>query len=592
MRLPREKWPDTEGSRGILMFAQLMNEMLTGTTFEGFRVYSLDTSARVSEALDLIRDIREQRIPNAALEPVIEEIKWSLVKDPAARKLADSEISSLMGVLSTAYTLDDFQAHLALINKLTKNSYKSSLESLILDLFDDSKKRMEFRKLIGFYCSHLVNLGYERVYIRSSVESVFFDRNVIRMGRRSLDKFFKSFDGKKRRYVVQAGVTQDLGRYLVELGCKAFERSVSEPYEATLVQNENSSDLEWVFEYSVETLDPQGAMNAAFQFLNGQRAIVFLDPYGMRCEWGDKMHVTLHRARAGQLFEKSDFLENKTRQPVGGKKNPAPRILRAMTISNYAADIGNNFDRASTERIISSIRTAALARTSFNSENRLISLWSAIEVLLSDPRDVSRIVHYARLIVPCIVMRHARRQVIAVYNELLPHYRVRLRNIIKDMNTGRIGPDAFAELIFLKENELFQNRLCQCLGDNPLALHRVFKFQRDYKTVGAVNSTMDDHYNRVRWQMHRVYRARNQLVHAGRIPTYLESVILNIAEYYRSAIVTIVGRAKKEEGLSDIDQIVSEIGIKYRIARTLFKNQKHDALLTRQHMDILLNPRW
>ena len=63
MRLPKEKWPETNGSRGILMFAQIMSEMLTPTTFESFRVYSLDTIARVSEALELVDEVRRQRVP-------------------------------------------------------------------------------------------------------------------------------------------------------------------------------------------------------------------------------------------------------------------------------------------------------------------------------------------------------------------------------------------------------------------------------------------------------------------------------------------------------------------------------------------------
>ncbi|TIO48116.1 MAG: hypothetical protein E5X80_29195 [Mesorhizobium sp.] len=131
--------------------------------------------------------------------------------------------------------------------------------------------------------------------------------------------------------------------------------------------------------------------------------------------------------------------------------------------------------------------------------------------------------------------------------------------------------------------------MCDLLTDNPLALHRVFKLQRDYKNIGAVNGTLDDHYNRVRWQIHRVYRARNQLVHAGLMPSYLESVILNLAEYYRSAVVTIVGRAKREEELSDIDQVVSEIGIKYRILRNFFGKTKADTSLTEEHVSKLMD---
>ncbi|RWM02309.1 MAG: hypothetical protein EOR71_28495 [Mesorhizobium sp.] len=103
MRLPKEKWPDTDGSRGILMFAQLMSEMLTPTTFESFRVYSLDTIARVDEALELIADVQDQRVVRPVLDPVIEEMKWSFAKDPAARSLAADEIDSLVALLGTSF---------------------------------------------------------------------------------------------------------------------------------------------------------------------------------------------------------------------------------------------------------------------------------------------------------------------------------------------------------------------------------------------------------------------------------------------------------------------------------------------------------
>ncbi|MGO7776099.1 hypothetical protein ACC741_25880 [Rhizobium johnstonii] len=567
-----------------------MSEMLTPTTFESFRVYSLDTVARIYEAIELIADVQDQRVVRVVLDPVIEEMRWSFAKDPAAQSLAADEIESLVALLGTSFSLDDFASHLWLIEKLVAEKYKGTLERLLLELFDQPKKRMDYRKLVGFYCSHLLNLGYERNHIRYVVEETFFEKTVVRMGRKTLEKFLTKFDGKNRRYTVHVGVTRDLGNYLRGLDYNAFHRGGGGAYEATLDQNPNKNVLTWVFEWSVDTLDPHGAMDSAYQFLSGQRAISFLDPYGMHCEWGDTMHVTLLRAKSGHAITKADFLENRPRPPLRINQS-SRKVTRARTISNYAADIARNFDETSTERLLSSIRTAALARTSFNPENRLISLWSAIEVLLSEPREVARIVHYAKLIVPCIVMRHTRRQVIAVYNELLPRYRNRLNKISRDMETEAHGHDAFAELVFLNQNDEYQKRLCDLLTDNPLALHRVFKLQRDYKTIGAVNSTMDDHYNRVRWQIHRVYRARNQLVHAGLMPSYLESVILNLAEYYRSAVVTIVGRAKKEEELSDIDQVVSEIGIKYRILRNFFSKTKADTPLRKEHVSRLMDTR-
>ncbi|CUX61203.1 hypothetical protein AGR4C_Lc70040 [Agrobacterium tumefaciens str. Kerr 14] len=92
------------------MFAQLMREMLTPTTFESFRVYSLDTIARMQEALLLSEDVRRGKIPQPTLLPVIEEIEWSVEKDPVAKELAGAEILSLLGVVKNRnnFMLDHF----------------------------------------------------------------------------------------------------------------------------------------------------------------------------------------------------------------------------------------------------------------------------------------------------------------------------------------------------------------------------------------------------------------------------------------------------------------------------------------------------
>ncbi|WEZ84985.1 hypothetical protein P6U16_10975 [Rhizobium sp. 32-5/1] len=174
VRLPKHEWPNTDGSRGILLFAQLMSEMLTPTTFESFRVYSLDTNSRIFEALELLHDVRQERIPRQVLEPIVEELKWSLKKDPAARNLAGGEIESLLTLLGTSFSLEDFTSHLRLIQKLVGGHYKKTIEHLLLELFDKPDKRMDFRKLVGFYCCHLINLGYDRNHVREVVDYSFF----------------------------------------------------------------------------------------------------------------------------------------------------------------------------------------------------------------------------------------------------------------------------------------------------------------------------------------------------------------------------------------------------------------------------------
>ena len=198
---------------------------------------------------------------------------------------------------------------------------------------------------------------------------------------------------------------------------------------------------------------------------------------------------------------------------------------RLKDIHRYSLRVIGNFDRPSTERLMSSIGTAALARTSSSPENQLISLWSSIEVLLSEPpQNTARIAHYVSLLVPCICLRHIRRQFVALFDELLISYRSRFSKLVR--GGPRLVPTDshtnFAALMLLDEAAPLRTELMGLCAANPLALHRLWKINRDHRTLRDSMKTIRDHERRVDWQLHRIYRARNNLVHAGRMPSYFK----------------------------------------------------------------------
>lgn len=569
-----------------MFFAQLMVEMLTSTTFESFRVYSLDTKARLQEALQICSDVQRQRIPHPTLEPIAEELIWSLGKDPAAKFIADKEIYSVCQLLKTkGFSIGSAVAHFRLIEKMISGTYKIRIEELILEKFSKSNEKIEIRKLSGFYCSHLINLGYSRQYILDRVMLYFFSTDIQRIGKSSLSRFFREFDGHEKKYTVTAAVTRDFAQYLERIGQHI---SGVDEVDFNFLMNMKLQDDDQhtqLVDFKCERLDPYGAMDACYQFLSAQRAISYLDPHGMHVGWSNTMYALRQRAKDGIFIAQSDFLSTRKFTTEQNKGN------RAVNISRIARNMRENFDRQSTERLISSVKTASLARASGSPENQLISLWSSIEVLLSEPRDQPRIVHYVALIVPCIVALHSRRQFRAILEELLIGHRRQFNSLLRSIPNYRdvIRDRIFAQIILLPEFEKERAQLTKILQNNPLALHRVWKLRNDYKDTKSTSRTIEDHFDRVRWQMHRIYRARNQLVHAGQMPSYLESIILNLMEYYRSAVSTIILRSRKEFDESDIDQTVSEIGIRYTIFQREFSAGANTPL-TGQHVALLLDP--
>src|SRR5690242_8352746 len=121
--------------------------MLSPTTFESFRVYSLGTAARLHEALRLIHDVQRDRIPRDALSPIFLELCWSLAKDPVVKLRVQSEIQILRERIADSKTsLANIDANIKLIIRLIEDNYKEDLEANILEIISDPSKRIELRQ--------------------------------------------------------------------------------------------------------------------------------------------------------------------------------------------------------------------------------------------------------------------------------------------------------------------------------------------------------------------------------------------------------------------------------------------------------------
>jgi hypothetical protein len=163
-------------------------------------------------------------------------------------------------------------------------------------------------------------------------------------------------------------------------------------------------------------------------------------------------------------------------------------------------------------------------------------------------------------------------------------YRRRFALIVKGEPTvsGNDQHTKFAAILLLPSNASLQNELIGLCSENPLALHRLWKLQKDFSSPQSLKVALEEHERRVGWQLHRIYRARNSLVHSGTKASYLDSLVLNLDEYYRACLGTLVNRASREEHESDVDQLIAEIGIEYKIYMTSMENLRREPELSQE----------
>lgn len=537
------------------MFAQQFREMLTQTTFESFRAYSLDTIARLKEALELVDDVLGGHIPEAAIETALDELSWSLTQDPIAGEHIQSTMDSFARCHKSPRNLRSVRAHIVLMLKQLNGDYKQHLEKHIVQLANLDNKRSALRVAIAFYCSHLINLGYSKPFLLACTNEAFFNRDMRRANRATLPIFFRRFSGKPKPFLVFTDLSDSFAHYLTGLQYSIkrkarLSRDVQDAFQG--------SSFAKALESKVTAFDPYSAMLSVQRNLSSVRAMTYLSPFGLSCEWVDAMYVKGLRSAQGATWSMEEVAFDR---PTGRAK---PSGRRMKNVRTRTKNILNNFDEESTKRLFSSINTAALARSTSDMENQLISMWAAVEVMLSKPEGRVRITHFIDLMVPCICTSHIRRQISAFYDALVVANRKRLTDLLKEaIPTDPLPSQLALASILLLPNPLLQRQLSEILKNNPLALQRLSHAKKSFNNRKSIRHSIDSHEQRVRWQLSRIYRVRNSLVHAGRAPSYLDSILLNLTEYYRTAVTSIVRKAKSENHESQIDQIIAEIGIDY-----------------------------
>jgi len=314
------------------------------------------------------------------------------------------------------------------------------------------------------------------------------------------------------------------------------------------------------------------------EIIGSLRALTYLDPYGLSAKAGSVMYISRAKTDREKSLQKVE-LSFERQSPF--RKRPKARTHRNVT--EYSKQIIRTFEEQSFGQMLSTINTYALARRSSNSESQLTSLWSSVEVLLGDPpRGQPRIIYYAKLLVPCVCLRHVRRQTIAVYDEMLVSYRRKFARLVSE---DRLSPapdqhTKFASVLYMKENEDLRTELCKLCEKNPLALHRLWKLHRDFSSPQKITDAINGHENRVFWQICRIYRARNRVVHIGDTPSIMDSLVLNAAEYYTAAIATVINRAKQQTEPASLEQVVAEIGIEYQLYKRHFESRKSEPQLS------------
>ena len=127
------------------------------------------------------------------------------------------------------------------------------------------------------------------------------------------------------------------------------------------------------------------------------------------------------------------------------------------------------------------------------------------------------------------------------------------RDLVKGVE-GENNGQKFARILRLDCYSDKRNKLEEEFRDFILLSERYKHLKKVLDNPDQLANTLRRHTERVEWQIRRIYRTRNLIVHDGETPSYTEFLIENLHEYLDSVMNSLMKLAARNYTINTIDQ--------------------------------------
>lgn len=193
-------------------------------------------------------------------------------------------------------------------------------------------------------------------------------------------------------------------------------------------------------------------------------------------------------------------------------------------------------------RLLAAVEQLALASASSDSRNRFVNLWAALETLAGTHEGPSAMKRVCGLIVPLITSRHIHRTT-RYLTILVEKYR-------REFGTKDFGPGFSSRKRKLKQDDMLlvlaspacNPKISGLLAavKHPLLRWKIRQCWEYFSKPQELAKKLGESKDRLEWQIARIYRARNMLVHEGAETPFIVPLLDNLQNYLSTLVQRLI----------------------------------------------------
>lgn len=558
-------WQNVPEIEGLLFFAQRLSEMLFDHTIDTYKPMVMNTHLLCKEALRVIELIEKQLIDKNNLKSILEELNWSYASDAVAKKILINDGSTYLPI-SNFENIDDVKVRIELVlNKMPLSKYITINKQLLKEAIISNKKK-SINKLTSNIITSLKTFGYSQPYLYHRTNLFFYNRNKPITNFSQIDDFLDLFPLKKSKYQVLIIGSEIYLKIKDSSEAFGFEILEDKPTKFNDGAHSYSLNKDEVYILNSET----EATDFISARLLAERAIEKLS----------SIFVFFHHKN--RPVYRPDFLiydsENKAVLHCPKLKSPMAKgfDFREEIAAKKLFEMMHSFslERSSFERVDKALDLHSIAVHNRNIDNQILSLWIAFETLVPNFENKGKLQQVIDSLLPVLKTKYLDAIISDLVNTLIRQKKEEIKTLICEIDIEKSQEENTVALILANDLAHKRIELYSLLDDYPLLRFRVFELNEKLSSGAGILDFIKTHQLKVEWQLRRIYRTRNLIVHSGKSFRNTELLVENAHTYLDSLINQLFDLASGENGINTIEQGIAETLLQWEKKEKFLKMNK------------------
>jgi len=218
------------------------------------------------------------------------------------------------------------------------------------------------------------------------------------------------------------------------------------------------------------------------------------------------------------------------------------------------------------------------SRASLFQEEKYMNMWIALESLARTDMYGDIISNVKEVLPAALCIRYIYRIIRNFAEDCIRcNVNFNLSSISVDLHQDT-KRQMVREIISVFQDDILSNELKSKFNVNSLLLHRYDSVKALVTDVNYATKKIENHHKRVKWQIQRLYRIRNEIVHSSLQNEIPLTIYIEHLYDYLSAFITEIVICLEDKGLSTLEESFCVIKDSYDVFIEFSKKGNHDFL--------------